>query len=302
MNDNIRSVLNEILVKNFYKRYIFTLKYSLILFVLYVGYPSLTAQIGYQLVSGAHSLGMGGLGVCLQDEQAIFHNPAGLVSVTQSSVLLASEMRFGIKDLKPIGCAFVIPTSSGTLGFTFQNFTFESYRENKLGVAYARRLSSKFNIGVQMGYEHLKIDEYGSVGLLSFEIGCNALIFNDLILSASIFNPVTMKINEAERTPSVFRLGLAYTLNPKVLVCLETEKDIAFPASFKFGFAYKVVESLTLRCGFRTAPSIISFGIGYKINKNFTVDCALANHVYLGATPALSLSYFLGKNKTAATD
>ena len=128
------------------------------------------------------------------------------------------------------------------------------------------------------------------------------MIAKDLVLSALIFNPLTIKINEDERTPSVLRLGLAYTINQKVLICLETEKDILFPASFKFGLAYKVVESMTLRCGFHTAPSVISFGLGYKINPNFTIDAALTNHPILGSTPALSLIYFWGKNKTAATN
>jgi long-subunit fatty acid transport protein len=262
----------------------------------------LQAQIAYQLVSGASSLSMGGAGVMLQNEQAMFHNPAGLVGVPRSTVLLTSEMRFGVTEIKPIGCAFIMPTSSSFLGFSFQNLTVDSYRESKLGVAYARRLTSKFNIGVQMDYEQLKIDAYGSAHLLNINLGFQTLIFKDLALAASLFNPIAMKVGESEKAPSVFRLGLGYSINPKTLLCLETEKDIATTASFKLGFAYKVIETLTLRCGYRTTPSVFSFGLGYKINKDITVDCALANHAYLGFTPALNLCYALGKNKTVATN
>ncbi len=257
----------------------------------------LNGQIGYQMVTGAQSMSLGGASVGFQNEQAIFHNPAGLVGVTRSSILLASEIKFGLKDLKPIGMAFILPISSGVFGFSFQNYSFDSYRESKLAMAYARQLSSKFNIGVQLDYMRLKIDEYGSTNLLTFEIGCNTLIIKDLVLSAYIFNPLSVRLNEVERTPSVFRLGLNYLLNTKVLVCLETEKDINFPASYKFGLAYKAVESLTLRCGFRTAPSVFSFGFGYVFNAHFTADLALNNHPYLGLTPAFSLNYFLGKEK-----
>jgi hypothetical protein len=274
----------------------------LFLIILPLFCTSLTAQIGYQLISGARSLGMGGSSVTLQDEHAVFHNPAGLMGLTQTHFLLASEIRFGLKDLKPIGCAFVLPTSSGVLGATFQNFTFSPYRDSKLGLVYARRLFSKFNVGIRLDYEHLKFEDYGSINLLNFGIGCNTWILKDLVVSAFIFNPIAMKINESERAPSVFQLGFAYTVNPKVLVSFETEKDIVLPASFKFGFAYQAVETLNLRCGFRTSPASFSFGIGYKLNKNFTVDCALMNQATLGATPALSVSYHLGKNKTVATD
>ena len=255
----------------------------------------LNGQIGYQMVTGAQSMSMGGASVGFKNEQAIFHNPAGLVGVKRSNILLASEIKFGLKDLKPMGAAFVLPSQSGVFGFSFQNYTFDSYRESKLGVAYARRLSSKFNLGVQLDYLRLKIDEYGSTNLLTFEIGCNTLIVKDLVLSAYIFNPLSVRLNEVERTPSVFRLGLNYSLNARVLICLETEKDINFPASFKFGLAYEAVESLTLRCGFRTSPSIFSFGFGYVLNSHFTADLALTNHPYLGLTPAFSLNYFFGK-------
>ena len=271
---------------------LFLFKCIFILLIFNGLYFPLKAQIGYQIVGGAQSLSMGGAGIGFQNEQAIFHNPAGLVGVTKPSVLLTSEIKFGVKDLKPIGMAFILPTSSGVLGFCFQNYAFESYRESKLSVAYGRRLSSKFNIGVQLDYMRLKLNEYGSTNLLTFEIGCNTLIAKDLVLSAYVFNPLSVRLNEVERTPSVFRLGLGYSLNPKVLICLETEKDVDFPASFKFGLAYKAVESLTLRCGFRTSPSIFSFGIGYSINKHFIADVALTNHAYLGMSPALSLGYF----------
>lgn len=272
---------------------LFLYKYLFILLIFNGLCWSLKAQIGYQIVGGAQSLGMGGASVGFQDAQAIFHNPAGLVGVTKPIVLLTSEIKFGLKDLKPIGTAFILPTSSGVFGFSFQNYSFNAYRESKLGVAYARKLSSKFNLGVQLDYLRLKIGEYGSVNLLTFEIGCNTLIFRDLILSAYVFNSVSVRLNQDERTPSVFRLGLGYSLNSKVLICLETEKDINFPASFKFGLAYKAVETLTLRCGFRTNPSIFSFGIGYSINKHFSADVSLANHPYLGTTPSLSLNYTL---------
>ena len=275
--------------------YYLTFKHSILFVYFFCISQTLCAQIGYQLVGGAQSLGMGGASVMQQNAESILHNPAGLVGVTRTSALLTSEIRFGLRDLKPICLAFVKPTSSGVLGFTFQNYAFEVYRESKVGVAYARRLSAKFNVGVQLSYERLKIDKYGSTGFVNFEIGCNSLIFNDLVLSAYVFNPISMKINETESTPSVFRLGLGYTLNSKVLVCLETEKDRDFPASFKFGLAYKIIESCTVRCGFRTSPTIISFGFGYAVGKNLTADFALSNHPYLGATPALGLNYAFGK-------
>jgi hypothetical protein len=253
----------------------------------------LTAQIGYQIVGGASSLSLGGASVSLQDEQAVFHNPAGLMGTTKPTALLTSEIKFGLTDLKPIGCAYILPTASGNFGFTFQNYSFETFHESKLGIAYSRRLFSKLNVGIQLDYLRLKIGAYGSANILAFGIGCNTFITNDLVLSFCVYNPILTALDDDNKTPSVFRLGLGYNLNSKVLLCLETEKDIEFPTSFKFGLAYKVIETLTLRCGFRTTPNMFSFGMGYVVKNHFTIDVALANHPNLGLTPALSLMYAL---------
>ncbi|MBL7818128.1 MAG: hypothetical protein JNL70_24170 [Saprospiraceae bacterium] len=259
---------------------------------------AINAQIGYQLVEGANSKAMGGIGVMFQGAKAIFQNPAGLITTSEPTLIAASEIRQGLKELRPMAFAAILPAQSAVFGMVYQTFHFEDYRESKLGLAYSRRMTSNFNIGLQLDYLRLRINEYGVVNLLTFEIGSNVLITKDLMLSAYVFNPVAVRINETEeRTPSVFRLGLGYQLNTKVSLCLETEKDIYFAPSYKFGLAYQTTESINIRCGFRTQPTVFSLGIDYRIGKRASIDMALSNHTYLGATPAINLNYSFEKEK-----
>ena len=262
-----------------------------------------TAQIGYQIVGGGRSAGMANATVALGgDVNAVFQNPASLIGIARPTATLASEWRFGVRDLRPIGAGFALPNPSGVFGFSMQHFGFDNLKQTKIGLAFAKRMTANFTVGAQLDYIGIGSETYGSRSLLTFEIGCNALIFNDLTLSAYVYNPLNVRLTDIERTPSVFRLGAAWSVNPKVIVCLETEKDINFPAAFKFGFEYKVAESVAVRCGVMSQPSAFCFGVGYVVNENFTIDVALSNHSTLGATPALSLNYAFGKNPVKGSE
>jgi hypothetical protein len=257
----------------------------------------LAAQIGYQINATARSQSMGNTGTGFQDINAIYQNAAGLISVKQASALFATEIRFGLRDLHPLSIAAVFPTQSSVFGFSFQNFSFDTYRENKLTVAYARRLAQKLNIGVDLSYLHLNLNEYGSQGLISLSLGLQATLFKDFIVATYLHNPMPIQLTAFDRTPSVLRLGLAYQLNKTVLICLDAEKDLHLPVAYKWGLEYCMLPILALRCGYTTYPSGFSVGFGYTFQKQFILDLALSQNNALGTTPSLSLRYQWGKEK-----
>jgi hypothetical protein len=258
------------------------------------------AQIGYQLVSGGQSAAMcNAISAVSASADAVFQNPASLVSIDRQMATLATDMRFGIKELKPIGVGFIQPTKSGVFGFSLQHFGFDAFHQQKIGLAFARRFSEKLNLGIQFDYLHLKASGYGNAHLLTFEIGCNTLITNDLMLATYVFNPLSVHLSESERTPSVFRLGTAYSLNAKVIIAAEVEKSIIDAANFRLGMDYKVAETIAVRCGFSSLPASFSFGVGYYLSKNFVIDAALSHQLALGSTPSVSLTYAFGKEKSA---
>ena len=253
--------------------------------------PFLNAQIGIGSITGARGSGMGEATVAMEGTDAIFNNPAGLIGVEKKAVILASEWRFGVKDLRPIALAFVVPSASGVLGFSINHFSLETYREDRLSVSFAKKFTAQLNVGVRLNYTRLIVSEFGAANVLGFDIGLNYLIIKDLRIAFHLHNPVSTKITEFESTPSVFSLGMTHWVNKAVLTSLEITKNIAFPASIKFGLEYHPTEVLYLRCGFATAPSKYSLGFGYALTSQFKMDMALSNHSLLGLTPALNMSY-----------
>jgi hypothetical protein len=256
-----------------------------------------TAQIGYRLVSGGKSAGMSNATSAISSADAVFQNPAALALLTRQMATVATEMRFGVAELKPIGMGFIQPTKSGVFGFSLQHFGFSAFQEQKLGIALARRFSEKLDVGIQLDYLHLQAPNYGNAHLLTFEIGCNSLITKDLVLAVYVYNPLSIRIAEADRVPSVFRIGVAYSVNKYVVVATEIEKTVVDAVNINFGLDYKITETVAARCGFSSQPARFSLGIGYYLSKNFILDMALSHQSLLGSTPSLSLTYAFGKEK-----
>jgi hypothetical protein len=272
-----------------------SLAFQLLVFCLFSG--KISAQVGYQIVSGGKSAAMSNAVLAIPSAEVVFQNPASLMFLTRQTAIISTEMRLGVTQLRPIGVGFIQPTKSGVFGFSFQHFGFSAFQQQKLGVALARRFSDKLDVGIQLDYLHLQAPDYGNAHLLTFEIGCNTRLSNDIVLATYVYNPLNIAISGDERIPSVFRLGVGYSVNSKVIVAAEIEKSVIDAASFRFGFDYKIAETVSARFGFSSLPVRFSLGFGYALNEHFVIDVALSQQALLGSTPAVSLVYGFGKEK-----
>jgi hypothetical protein len=251
----------------------------------------LQAQIGQYLPATGRFSGMGKASVAVQGAEGLFSNPSNLFGVDKITALLASEWRYGVENLSPMSLGLVMPSKSSVLGFSYQYFGFESWRDNTLGVAYARKLMSKLEVGIHLKYQLIKIPTYGSQSIIGFDMGFNTLLINNLRLGFHVQNPIPFKLSETETVPSLFRLGVAYQVNINVLLSLETAKSLTYPAIFRLGLEYKFDKKWILRGGFESNPAAFSFGLGFFLSENIKMDLALSNHAVLGLTPAISLVY-----------
>jgi hypothetical protein len=85
-------------------------------------------------------------------------------------------------------------------------------------------------------------------------------------LGAHIYNFNQAKVADFqdERLPVIMKAGISYRPTEKLMLNLETEKDISFPQTFKAGLSYKIVPSLTLRTGISTKPFVSSYGFSFS--------------------------------------
>jgi long-subunit fatty acid transport protein len=266
------------------------LKVTLIFLVFLLSPLKIKAQITNTLSSGRFS-GMGKASVAVQGTEALFSNPANLWGIEKSTVLLATEWRFGVENLHPISVGLVSPTKSSVFGFAYQYMGIESVRNNTLSLAYARKLMSKLDVGIRLKYQRVKIPSYGSQNIIGFDMGFNTLIIKHLRLGFYVQNPLPFKINDNETTQTQFQLGAAYHININVLVSFETVKSLYHPATFRFGVEYKFDKNWVLRGGFESFPAAFSFGLGHILSSHFKMDLALSSQSVLGLTPSITMAY-----------
>ncbi|MFT5167886.1 MAG: hypothetical protein ACI8P3_003124, partial [Saprospiraceae bacterium] len=184
---------------------------------------NLNAQNGLTTNAGARGLAMANTAVVFQDINSIFSNQAGLVNLSHPSFVLFTEQRFALNEIRSIAAGFAYPTKSGVFGLNINYYGFEDYNEQKVGLAYSRKLLENLAIGAQINYINFRIPEYGNKGFLSFEMGLQAQILKEVLLAVHIANPIGQEIVENDNLPTVFKIGASYNPSKKVIVSLEAE-------------------------------------------------------------------------------
>ena len=246
---------------------------------------------------GARSAAMGNASVSLTDLWSVQQNQAGLAFLRDVSSGVYYENRYSLKELSLKAAAIALPVKGGTFGLCISNFGYSQYSDNKYCLSFAKSLSEKFSIGVAMDYLTTKIAEgYGSTGVVAAEVGIIAKPLKGLTIGAHVFNPTRTKIASYndERVPTILRLGANYSFSDKVIVAVETEKDLALQPVFKAGIEYKAVKEFYLRAGICTNPNLSSFGFGLNL-KNLKIDISGSYHQVLGFYPQFGLMYIFNK-------
>ncbi|WP_367389818.1 hypothetical protein [Lewinella sp. LCG006] len=257
---------------------------------------SLFGQLGGPQISGARSLGTGGVGLTFQDVHAGWGNPAGLASLNQTSFALFAEQRFALSDIRQVSAVGAFALGESTGGLTVSYYGFEGYNEQRIGLLYGRKLGEKIQLGAQLYTLGVNIPEYGNKQVVSFELGLLTAISPSVTLAGKVTNPVRVSLLEGDDLPSVISAGFQYQPGTQVSIFGEVEKDILYPARVRLGLEYQLLESFFLRAGIATAPSLLSFGIGYLLVDQWRLDFAASYHQYLGFTPGIGVVYS-GKEK-----
>ena len=250
------------------------------------------AQIGNDVI-GASSTGMGGYSATLSDVWSTNNNQAGLGFMTDITGGIFYENRFLLKETSYRTGAFVLPVKTGAFGLSVASFGYSAYSETKAGLSYGQRFGDKFSMGVQINYLNTSLNQdYGTRNSLTAAVGIISKLSDELSIGVHVYNPTRSKLAEYdnEKIPTVMKLGLDYRFSEKVMVAVETEKDMNFDALLRAGIEYHITDIFYLRGGISTNPTLSSFGFGLQM-KNFKMDISSSFHQTLGITPGISLIY-----------
>lgn len=262
--------------------------------LLLLSYTNLLA--GNDLVPiGARAAGLANASVGISDVWSVNNNIAGIAAIRNMEVGAYAENRFGLKAFTTVALQGVLPVGeSGAVGAELYRFGDKYYNEQRLGVGYAHKLG-QVSLGIKADLLQVHAEDLGSKRVVILSFGGQSEIVPDLTVAAHIQNLNQAKLADSpegddERVPTVMTAGISYRPGSKIMLNLETEKNIDLPADFKAGIEYLAIEKLSLRTGFSTLSQTATFGAGFKA-RAFQVDYALGTTSRLGISNHVSVSY-----------
>jgi len=247
---------------------------------------------------GARSAGMGNASTGLRDFWSIYNNQAGLVFLKGTTFGISVHNHYLVNELNRGSLCLEIPLrKAGVIGLTIDDFGISVYRENVIGLAYARSFGTGFSVGLKLNYMRITYaGDYGDKNYVGFDLGLMYQAKPGLTFACHTSNPFAVNIPSTgeERLPSRIALGMAHQISREIILSLECEKITSRKPRFKTGIEYTVNEKIFLRAGIMTSPFQFAFGFGYKLG-NIIIDIASAYHRFLGFSPQLSIHYSIPK-------
>ncbi len=272
--------------------YLHQMRYTAIIWILFLSL-SLNAQTGETSGENAFALSLGNASVAMSGVYGMQGNQAAIVHGPESEFILSAERRFLISDLTSVSFAGKKNLSFGTVGLVVENFGFDEFKEQKLGVAFAKKLSNKLSIGGQFDYLNFSIEGFGNKSTFTFEAGLYSIVNEYFHVSAHVFSPGKIGIGENTDLTTVFRTGFKYIPSKKLDIYTELNKPLDENFDIRFGADYQLVDILNIRIGFSTDPALFSFGFGVKIKEGIHLIGGNAFHQSLGNTPGLTIKFDL---------
>jgi hypothetical protein len=228
-----------------------------------------------------------------RDANAVFHNQAGTAFIDKHSLALSGENRFLLSGLTNGLAGYILPTKSGNFSLMAGTYGNEYYRENKIGIGYARKLTKETAMGAQVHYTFVQVAEGGTAGAVNVDLGIQQKILDYLSLGLQVSNPVRRTFANGYTPPTIFRLGSQLTLSEKVLLLAGIEKQTDWKENIKFGLEYNLHPNFTARTGLQTYPRSVAAGFGLKIREKVIMDFAAEWQSVIGISPAFTCLFSL---------
>lgn len=234
--------------------------------------------------------GLGAYSINHIDVFSISANQAALAQMKNMSMGVYGEKRFSLDATNMYSSIFVLPTEEGNFGFQADYFGYKNYNESQLGLAYARSLGSKLDMGIKFNYYSFRIPSYQSSSAMTFEIGAIAHLTQQLNAGFHFYNPVGGNLSKTdnEKMGSIYKFGIGYEASENFLVSAEIVKQEDLPVNVNAGVAYNFSKQFFARMGVASENESPYAGAGVSW-KNIRLDVSVSYHPQLGLSPGLML-------------
>jgi hypothetical protein len=230
------------------------------------------------------------------DVFSLFNNPAGLAQFNWREVgIYYSPAPFGLTELSNGYVAYKEPFNFGSISIGGMTYGFELYRESKIVLGYSYNYENILFAGLTFNYHSYSIQNYGSTGVIYFNLGGLVYILDELRWGFVVNNLNRASIADIDdQIPMVLSTGFSFDILKNFPLNFSLEKDIRFNPTVQFGIEYEIIEYLSLRAGTSNDPSRFTAGLGINYSI-FSLDYAFFTHQDLGLTHQAGILISFGK-------
>jgi opacity protein-like surface antigen len=215
-------------------------------------------------------------------------NQAALAQSKNAGVGVFAERRFMLSETTAYTLGASLPTRLGNFGIQLNYAGFKNFNENKIGLAYARKLGKLVDLGVQFNYYSYRVPAYGNASAINFEIGAMLHLTDKLNAGIHVYNPVGGKLgkNDDEKIAASYKAGLGYDVSEKLFVSSEIIKEEDKAVNVIAGLQYQFAKQFFAKAGFisESATAYVGAGVGWK---NLRLDISSSYHPQLGFSPGI---------------
>ena len=239
----------------------------------------------------------------------VYYNPAGLFNIPKGSFYFSNTKLYSIEELASNTISISLDIKHfGKVGFLYNIFGFDLYKENLLKFVYANSVLRKISFGIGINSLSVNIKNYGSKNFPSIDLGVLAEVTRNLLLGFYIKNFDLPKIAEDEIVTHTLVAGAKITPLKDVSTFIDVVKKTEQDVFARIGEEIKlnIIDNLItiFRCGVETATEYkpakyaVGFGLGYKIGlSEIIIDYSYLLHTVLGSQHLVSLNINFGKKE-----
>jgi hypothetical protein len=243
---------------------------------------------------GARSAALAHASVALSGSEALFHNPALLIPDEKLLFTFSYESRFLLKELSLMAAGVAFSPAGGTFGATLIQFGTGIYRENKLGLIYAKKLSHHISASVGFDYLAERLPENSKpFSALTVETGLAVHYNEKMTIGINAFNPVMTKLELPGGKVSIpweIRAGNSWNVTNWLLFCSELNFIGGYKTQIHTGLEFNPCREVSVRLGVSGSPLQISTGAGFKVGR-IVFDIAFTQNGNLGFTPVAGIVF-----------
>ena len=219
-------------------------------------------------------------------------NTASLARVKHTGIGLYGERRFMLAANSQYALAGVLPTRLGQMGIQFQYAGFRLFNEYRVGLAYARSLGSKLDMGIRFNYSGSRIPAYQQASALDADLGLVVHLTGKLhvgLQGASLVGAGLGK-NRSDRPLRTFTAGFGYDASPDFYLAAEISKTENNPVGVLAGMQYRFASLCYAMAGFSSVSSSPYAGAGLAWH-DLRLSLSVSHHPQLGFSPGILLLY-----------